>query len=112
MVTNLVDNALKYGESAQLTLQQVDEHWLVIDIADNGPGIPDHELDSVLQPFYRLESSRNRHTGGTGLGLAIASQLAVRLQGKLSLSNRPQGGLSAKLQLPLYLHVSAPSNDM
>ncbi|HFK4063471.1 TPA: ATP-binding protein [Kluyvera ascorbata] len=112
VVTNLVDNALKYGESAQLTLQQVDDHWLIIDIADNGPGIPDHELDAVLQPFYRLESSRNRHTGGTGLGLAIASQLAVRLQGKLSLSNRPQGGLSAKLQLPLYLHVSAPSNDM
>lgn len=111
VVTNLVDNALKYGESAQLTLRQVDDRWLSIDIEDNGPGIPDHELDAVLQPFYRLESSRNRHTGGTGLGLAIASQLAVRLQGKLTLSNRPQGGLSAKLLLPLYSDVSDAATD-
>lgn len=110
-MTNLVDNALKYGESAQLTLRQVDDRWLSIDIEDNGPGIPDHELDAVLQPFYRLESSRNRHTGGTGLGLAIASQLAVRLQGKLTLSNRPQGGLSAKLLLPLYSDVSDAATD-
>lgn len=111
VVTNLVDNALKYGDTARLTLKPVDERWLAIEIDDRGPGIPEHELEAVLQPFYRLESSRNRHTGGTGLGLAIASQLAVRLQGKLTLSNRPQGGLSARLLLPLYPDVSDTHAD-
>lgn len=111
VVTNLVDNALKYGDTAQLTLKPVDDRWLAIEIDDGGPGIPEHELEAVLQPFYRLESSRNRHTGGTGLGLAIASQLAVRLQGKLTLSNRPQGGLSARLLLPLYPDVSDAISD-
>ena len=57
------------------------------------------ELRAVLQPFYRVESSRNRGTGGTGLGLAIATQLASVLNGRLVLSNRAGGGLSAELRL-------------
>lgn len=112
VVTNLVDNALKYGgNDALLRITPVDERWLTIDVLDSGPGIPAAELDAVLQPFYRLETSRNRHTGGTGLGLAIASQLAARLQGRLTLSNRPQGGLEARLWLPLYPDVSRAGTD-
>jgi len=60
------------------------------------------ELNEVLKPFYRVESSRNRDTGGTGLGLAIAQQLAIALGGSLSLSNREGGGLCAELILPAH----------
>ena len=66
---------------------------------DTGPGIPDGELEAVLQPFYRLEQSRNRNTGGTGLGLAIAHQLALAIGGSLTLKNRSEGGLAAEIIL-------------
>lgn len=111
VVTNLVDNALKYGQDAELRLTPIDKQWLTIEVLDSGPGIPEDELEAVLQPFYRQESSRNRHTGGTGLGLAIAAQLAARLQGRLTLNNRQQGGLAATLWLPLYPDVSAAASD-
>ena len=72
---------------------------LVVSVLDNGPGIPPDELDAVLKPFYRVESSRNRSTGGTGLGLAIAHQLAMAMGAELTLHNRPEGGLEARLAL-------------
>ncbi|MOA12354.1 Sensor protein RstB [compost metagenome] len=68
-------------------------------VLDRGPGIPEHERAAVLQPFYRLESSRNRDTGGTGLGLAIAQQLAEVVGGTLTLSAREGGGLAVELRL-------------
>ena len=67
---------------------------------DDGPGIPDHELDKVLSPFYRLEASRNRHHGGVGLGLATANDVALKHGGRLTLANDPSGGLVATLWLP------------
>ncbi len=67
---------------------------------DDGPGIPEAELEAVLQPFYRVETSRNRDTGGTGLGLAIAAQLTAQLEGKLRLANRAGGGLDVAITLP------------
>lgn len=99
ILTNLVDNALKYGQHAEVVLQ-LQDRCLQIDICDSGPGIPQDQLAAVLQPFYRVESSRNRETGGTGLGLAIAHQLALSLGAELSLHNRSEGGLRASLQLP------------
>ncbi|MGH8819302.1 MAG: ATP-binding protein, partial [Achromobacter pestifer] len=73
---------------------------LSIFVLDRGPGIPEPELAAVLQPFYRVESSRNRDTGGTGLGLAIAHQLADVLGATLILSNRDGGGLSVEIRIP------------
>ena len=70
-------------------------------IADRGPGIPAAELDKVMQPFYRLETSRNRDTGGTGLGLAIAQQLTASIGATLTLRNREGGGLEAIVELPV-----------
>jgi signal transduction histidine kinase len=99
ILTNLVDNALKYGERAEVGVRLQDGAVLV-EVCDAGPGIPEDQLAAVLQPFYRLESSRNRETGGTGLGLAIAHQLALSLGGALALHNRPGGGLCASLRLP------------
>lgn len=99
IVANLVDNALKYGNRAAVHVAR-DGGQLLIDICDEGPGIPPDQLTAVLQPFYRLETSRSRDTGGTGLGLAIAQQLSLSLGGTLSLHNRAEGGLRARLSLP------------
>ena len=99
IVMNLVDNALGFGSDVRLRVQAGNDE-LVIAVVDNGPGIPPDELDAVLKPFYRVESSRNRSTGGTGLGLAIAHQLAMAMGAVLELRNRPEGGLEARLTLP------------
>lgn len=96
---NLIDNALKYAGDAKVGACWDEQGRLCITVADRGPGIPEHELDKVLQPFYRLEASRNRDTGGSGLGLAIAAQLVRAINGKLVLSNRDGGGLAATITL-------------
>ena len=93
---NLIDNALKYAGSADLHIDGADG-LVTIRVRDHGPGIPADELDNVMQPFYRLEASRNRDTGGTGLGLAIARQLAQAIDATLTLRNHPEGGLEATL---------------
>ena len=101
VLVNLVDNALKFAGSAQLEVGSTAAGELSITVMDNGPGIPEEELAQVMQPFYRVENSRNRATGGTGLGLAIAQQLAVGVGGSLTLSNRPEGGLCAQIKISL-----------
>ncbi|WP_058913262.1 ATP-binding protein [Entomohabitans teleogrylli] len=99
IMTNLIDNALKFAGAAQITLSAPQQGHVELHIRDNGPGIPESELQAVVEPFYRVETSRNRHTGGTGLGLAIASQLISQMAGTLTLSNQPQGGLDARITL-------------
>lgn len=98
ILMNLIDNALKFGSDVHLTVH-AEADRLVVAVLDNGPGIPPDQLEAVLQPFYRVEGSRNRSTGGTGLGLAIAHQLAMAMGAELSLRNRPQGGLEARLSM-------------
>ena len=101
VLVNLVDNALKFAGAAQLEVESTATGDLSIKILDRGPGIAEDELVQVMQPFYRVESSRNRGTGGTGLGLAIAQQLAVAIGGSLTLSNRVGGGLCAQVRIAL-----------
>ncbi|MFM0291737.1 MULTISPECIES: sensor histidine kinase [Paraburkholderia] len=96
---NLVDNALKFGGTAEITASTLPGGQTLITVLDRGPGIPAESLEAVFEPFYRLEASRNRDTGGTGLGLAIARQLAMAMDATLSLHNRPGGGLEARLTL-------------
>ncbi len=98
-VVNLVENAHRYGGSARIELTDSPER-VVIDVCDSGPGIPEEEMSRVLEPFYRLESSRNRSTGGVGMGLAIAADIVARHGGELTLANRPEGGLRVRLVLP------------
>ncbi|MFZ1640271.1 MAG: ATP-binding protein [Candidatus Contendobacter sp.] len=98
-LTNLVDNALKYGQRADITVADAPER-LTLTIRDRGPGIPGTELEKVFEPFYRLEGSRSRDTGGTGLGLSIARNTARAHGGELTLRNHPRGGLEAVLELP------------
>lgn len=96
---NLVDNALKYGGNAHVVLA-ANPDGVVITVEDDGPGIPEDALESVFEPFRRLEASRSRETGGTGLGLAIVRQVARIHGGEARLANRGGGGLRAEIRLP------------
>jgi signal transduction histidine kinase len=98
-LVNLLENAIKYGKSAWIHVDDNDDR-LEIRIEDEGPGIPETELERVFEPFYRLEGSRSRDTGGTGLGLTIAKSIAEAHGGRLTLANRSGGGLEARLTLP------------
>jgi signal transduction histidine kinase len=98
-LSNLIDNAIKYGGSASLGVDDTGER-LEIRVRDSGPGIPEAELERVFEPYYRLEGSRSRETGGTGLGLTIARSIAQGHGGELLLRNHPEGGLEARLTLP------------
>lgn len=97
---NLIDNALKFGGSAEVQVAPGAAGGFVVSVLDRGPGIPQESLQAVFEPFVRLESSRSRETGGTGLGLAIARQLATAMGGALTLHQREGGGLEARLALP------------
>jgi signal transduction histidine kinase len=97
---NLIDNAVKYAGAAEVTAWHDEAGRLCMAVRDRGIGIPEDQLQRVLEPFYRLEASRNRDTGGAGLGLAIAAQLTRAIGGSLHLSNREGGGLTATIALP------------
>jgi signal transduction histidine kinase len=99
-LTNLVDNAIKYGHSAEISIA-IENAKVAIRIRDHGNGIPAAQLDAVFEPFFRLETSRSRDTGGTGLGLTIARNIAENHGAALSLSNCPDGGLQATLLIPI-----------
>ena len=98
-LSNLLDNAILYGERARVVVEDGLE-TLTLRVLDDGPGIPASELERVFEPFYRLEGSRSRETGGTGLGLAIARNIAQTHGGDIRVQNRPEGGLEALLTLP------------
>jgi signal transduction histidine kinase len=96
---NLIDNAIKYGHSARIRIED-DAAALRIVVEDDGPGIPPTELGHVAEPYYRPDASRSRETGGVGLGLSIVKDIALLHGGELILANRPQGGFSATFALP------------
>jgi protein-histidine pros-kinase len=98
-IENLVDNAVRYGGSARVTIAH-DEHAIRIEVRDKGPGIPEDQLHRIVQPFIRGDSSRSRNTGGHGLGLSTALTIAHAHGGSLRLENDPAGGLLASLILP------------
>jgi signal transduction histidine kinase len=98
--SNLLDNAVKYGQRAEVSLTR-EAGRCHIRIRDFGPGIPPELLETVFTPFYRIEHSRSRESGGTGLGLAIARNIVLRHNGELTLTNRADGGLEAHVVLPL-----------
>jgi signal transduction histidine kinase len=99
-LTNLLDNAVKYGKRARAAIVAT-PRAIEITIDDDGPGIPADELARVFQPFYRVEGSRSRETGGIGLGLAIALSVVQAHGGQLTLATRAEGGLRASVMLPI-----------
>jgi signal transduction histidine kinase len=98
-LSNLLDNAIRYGRRASIEVQDGKEQ-ITIRVLDEGPGIPERELEHVFEPFFRGEASRSRETGGSGLGLGIARNIARAHGGELVLRNRGGGGLEAELSLP------------
>jgi signal transduction histidine kinase len=102
-VRNLIDNAVKYGGSARVTVRKEGAE-AVIEIEDEGPGIPEQDIERMMDGFVRLETSRNRETGGTGLGLTIARSIVRDEGGGLRLENRAEGGFRAVVRLPIAGH--------
>jgi signal transduction histidine kinase len=98
---NLVANAVNYGGSATVRLLDANNRTVVVEVEDDGPGIPPGELDRVFEPFHRGEPSRNRETGGVGLGLPIARNIMRAHGGDVTLANRPSGGAKATVTLPI-----------
>ena len=96
--SNLIGNALTYAGNVRVSLAARNSGLQVL-IMDDGPGIPEPELERVLTPFYRVEASRSRSTGGLGLGLAIVQREVLRAGGTLYLTNRPEGGLQVRITL-------------
>lgn len=109
-VSNLVDNAVKYGRSATVTLTP-EIARAVITVDDEGPGIPRSEREKVFEPFYRIESSRDPDTGGVGLGLSVTRSIIWEHGGDVSLANRKGGGLSARLMLPSDPGLNLPDGQ-
>jgi signal transduction histidine kinase len=96
---NLLENAIRYGEKADVNL--IDQGGqLLITIDDQGPGIPKSDIERMFQPFVRLDESRSEETGGIGLGLAIARSIIRSHGGDIVLTNRDEGGLRASISLP------------
>lgn len=98
-VSNLIDNALRYAGHADVRLQDLGGR-VQLRVIDHGPGIAEHLRETVFEPFYRIEGSRNRNSGGVGMGMTIAREAARRLGGDLVLEETPGGGLTAVLDIP------------
>ncbi|HEV7659425.1 MAG TPA: ATP-binding protein [Allosphingosinicella sp.] len=96
---NLIENGVRHGGGARVAVR-AEGDAIALDVTDEGPGIPEADLERVLEPFVRLEASRNRETGGSGLGLALARSAAQAHGGSLTLANRAEGGLLARILLP------------
>jgi len=102
VLTNLLDNAFRYSQQQAVHLSCVKEQkQLLITLLDQGPGIPESELEKVFQPFYRLDTSRNKQTGGSGLGLAIVQQLCDLHNWKVRLIQKAGCGLEVQLSIPI-----------
>jgi signal transduction histidine kinase len=109
-ISNLVDNAVKYGGSASVNLLPEPER-IVVTVEDEGPGIPRSEREKVFEPFYRIETSRNPDTGGVGLGLSVTRSIIWEHGGDIVLARRKGGGLSVRLELPTSSALSSPDQE-
>jgi signal transduction histidine kinase len=99
LFANLLENAVKFGGRARARVFR-DAAYAVVEIEDDGPGIPPTDIERVFEPFYRREPSRSRKTGGIGLGLAVVRSIARGHGGDVMLVNRAGGGLTARVHLP------------
>ena len=99
-ITNLVSNAMRYGDKVIIRVAKEGE-WVRIEVDDNGPGIPLEERENVFRPFYRIDKARTQEAGNSGLGLAIARDIARSHGGHVTLGESSMGGLRAVISLPL-----------
>jgi two-component system, OmpR family, sensor histidine kinase SenX3 len=106
-VGNLVENAVKYSQAGDVVQirTRVDGNAIEVMVADQGVGIPSHDLDRVFERFYRVDKARSRETGGTGLGLSIVRHVATNHGGEVLVSSQEGEGSTFVLQLPIALLV-------
>jgi len=109
-IENVVRNAVRYtavGTEVAIDLAVTGEE-VVVSVRDNGPGVPEEQLEDLFRPFYRIADSRDRGSGGTGLGLSITDR-AVRLHGgTVRAVNADGGGLVVEIRLPVAGSGDAP----
>jgi two-component system osmolarity sensor histidine kinase EnvZ len=99
-ISNLITNAKRYADTVDVAMETGGD-WVQITVDDDGPGIPLESREDVFKPFFRLDASRNPQTGGTGLGLTIARDITRNHGGDLILDDAPEGGLRARIRLPM-----------
>ncbi len=100
---NIVRNAIYYGQD-RIDIQFTEsEQKITITVDDNGEGVPDHELEAIFRPFYRVSTARDRHSGGTGLGLTITESAIRQHSGHIVATRSPLGGLRVEITLPLSI---------
>lgn len=102
-IENVLRNAVRFTEegTAVIVVMQHTGTEVRIVIEDRGPGVPEAELQRIFEPFYRVAEARDRDSGGTGLGLAITARVVLLYGGEVVASNRPDGGLSVSIRLPV-----------
>jgi len=110
LLGNLVDNAFAYGGGEVTLATRITAGNIILSVLDNGPGIPASQMERLLRPFERLDTARG-NMSGSGLGLAIADRIAKLHRGQLTLLNRPQGGLEARLTLPIQPQVTVQTKQ-
>lgn len=105
-IENIVRNAVKYtadNTAVKITLEvpkHIESRLISIQICDEGPGVPEFQLTRLFEPFFRVASARDRHSGGYGLGLAIAKRAILAHHGEIKAMNKPEGGLCVRIDLP------------
>lgn len=100
---NIVRNALCYGNQQIQVSFNTDKYHINLRVEDDGPGVPESDLEAIFRPFYRVSTARDRHSGGTGLGLAITESAVRQHSGTIKASVSPLGGLQIDIQLPLVV---------
>jgi signal transduction histidine kinase len=101
VVTNLLDNAGRYADSSIDVSLHANARHAILMVDDDGPGIPEHLRDDVLQRFVRVDESRERGSGGAGLGLAIVTEIVRVHEGEIEITESPSGGARVRVLLPL-----------
>jgi signal transduction histidine kinase len=101
-IINVIENAIKYGDRAlvELTHPASDPETHILRVTDEGPGIPESDLERVFEPFYRCDQARSPIASGSGLGLSVVKEIVESHGGYISLINLSEGGLRVEIQLP------------
>jgi two-component system osmolarity sensor histidine kinase EnvZ len=98
VIINVLNNSVLHADHIKVLIE-INSQLILVSIHDNGPGIPDHEKESVFKPFYRIDKSRNQNRTNSGLGLSISKSLLSQINGSIVLKDSFLGGLEVKIEI-------------